>query len=97
MSWRLFVVVSLLAVAVIALLGTYAFLTYPTAARLETLTVGATVDERIKAATDARAAWSQQFITMAQTLLIGSLVPLLATITAYALGERARESSTELD
>ena len=67
----------------------FAVTTYPTIADVRAF-VGpdATGDELLRAWQDIRTAWVAQVTTIGQLFLFGSIIPLLATVVGYLLGER---------
>lgn len=95
LSWRIFVTVAIIAAAVVVFLGFFAALTYPRLPDIVAATGEGSETDPIEVWSQARADWTQQFTSLAQTVLFGSLVPLLGTIAGYAIGERrgADESS----
>ena len=92
-SWKIFRTVAVLASIIAIFLGLFAFVTYPRIDEIEQLSGSDPAVDRIKAWSDARQAWAQQFVTLAQVVLFGSIVPLLATIAGYALAERRNSDS----
>jgi len=90
LGYRLFQIV-LIAIAVgAAALTIYAFLTWPRPGEVQGFLSAMEPADQANALLDLRLAWHSEFRNLAQTLLVGPLVPLLSTIIGYVLGREAR-------
>jgi hypothetical protein len=89
LGMRIFRAVLILTALMLAVLVVFAVITYPTAsdvrAILGTAPSGATA---LNAWQDLQSQWFDQVTQLGQILISGSVLPLLATVTGYLLGER---------
>lgn len=89
----IFFAVLFLAAAMFLTLAILAAITYPSAADVHTvLGTTSSPDAELEAWQSMKSQWLDQVISMGQLLIFGSVLPLLATVIGYLLGERRRNA-----
>jgi hypothetical protein len=88
---KIFFAVLSLTAAMFLTLAILAAITYPSAADVHTVlgTTSPTASE-LQAWQSMRSQWLDQVMGLGQILIFGSVLPLLATVIGYLLGERRR-------
>jgi hypothetical protein len=89
LGFRIFWAILLLTGSMAAVVGAFALITYPSAADAHTI-LGSTVTgpAALNDWQDMQTQWFDQVTRLAQILIFGSVLPLLATVVGYLLGER---------
>lgn len=90
---KIFFAILSLTAAMFLALAILAAVTYPSAADMHAL-LGAKspTDSALQAWQGMRSQWLDQVVGLGQLLIFGSVLPLLATVVGYVLGERRRNS-----
>lgn len=89
----MFMAIGALFLVMLLAVGCFAWVTYPQQSEFEALARISPDLDPGAAVLAARDQWSSRVERVAQMCLFGSLVPLLATIIGYVLGERGRTAS----
>jgi hypothetical protein len=90
---KIFFAVLCLAAAMFLTLAILAAITYPSAADVHTvLGTRSTPDAELEAWQSMKSQWLDQVMGLGQLLIFGSVLPLLATVIGYLLGERRRNT-----
>ena len=89
LGFRIFGAILLLTALMLIILGVFAAVTYPNAEDARAI-LGSSVTgpAALNDWQDMQAQWFDQVSRLAQILIFGSILPLLATVVGYLLGER---------
>jgi hypothetical protein len=89
LGFRIFAAILILTALMLIVLGAFAVITYPNAEDAHAILGPTTTGpQALSDWQDMQTQWFDQVTRLAQFLVFGSVLPLLATVVGYLLGER---------